>query len=805
MNSTARSAGSSSQPKTRRRRRQHDQEQETETQEEDRDHQQQQLLPGGTASSLAPGEGRHRTGEAGNDCIVPPRSQNTTELQGTHRSSSPVGSLSKRGKFVDNQQEEHRHQHREQRQQKNLLRWSSSASSSSLNSDIYTTSPFLQKPERDVKQIHDGVESGNVSGRSAGEDHQFSTTISSTTGRNASSSSNITGRRVAGTAESTTHQNNNVGMKGASTKAFIPVSSDSTHAINNRMVPPSFLSTASINMCTTRNSSSPAELTRFSTFGHPAAATRTTSPCSSSSQSSPGRRRKVRKLPLRKDFPSTTTNSSTATKSSFGATGSSNNPLPQHRLLSPIHQHVLGKHSSLLSNVANTDFHRSLVGAIFDVGLTECSPLSIYENMSTRIKDSYSDFNLEKIKSKLQKYRKFKSKNKEEFMQVYHKTLEDMLAAYPLQNNVEELRSILGTCNQIGANRSSSTVSVSSMLPPTILDSLSSGEIAAYLTYEVMKEDACAIESNAMAGGNDNAINEKRCQKEQHQQEEGQQQKEGYKQLDTRVDTYCDHASQHQKKNHASLSAQSSSSSYGKFLRRGINESLSNPRTYSDASVLQQATTVLGDTLDFPSLTPEELNSSIGKAFQHFLGLLSSLTCDIYEHRRAGCGNSVSSEAALTIASHGIPTSSTVAHTTSSWPGVYDPLLDSMMSMPLTSTTPSIAVMNEWSTPHFIECNRASSHQPPSHGHHHHQQHQEQPEPPLQEGQHPSSSSFLLSSSSSCAIGKSDEAGAALLAGLSSVASVVHGGSGDDHEHKNTTTPKASNKSTSPPSLSSTK
>jgi hypothetical protein len=793
MNSMSRSTGISSQPKTRRRRRQQNQEQET--QEEDRDHRhhQQLLLPAGAAPSLTPGEGRHRAGEAGNDFIVPPRSKQATELKGMHRSSSPVlGSLSKRGKFVDNQQEEeHRHQHQEQRQQKNLLRCSSSASSSSLNSAIYTTSPFVDKPE------------------------QFSTTSSSTTGRNASSRSNITGRRVAGTADST-HQNNNGGTKGAS----IPLSFDSTHAINNRMGPPSFLSTTSINMCTsTRNSSSPAERMRFSTFEHPTTTTTTatstatsTNPSSSSSQSSPGRRRKVRKLPLRKDFPSNTTtatatatNSSIATKSTYGAAGSSNNLLPQHRLLSPVHQHVLGKHSSLLSNVVNTDFHRSLVGAIFDVGLTECSPLSIYENMSTRIKDSYSDFNLEKIKSKLQKYRKFKSKNKEEFMQMYHKTLEDMLTAYPIQHNVEELRSISGTSNQIGASRSRSTVSASSMLSPTILDSLSSGEIAAYLTYEVMKEDACAVESNATAGGNDNAINEKRCQKEQHQQEEGQQQKEGYTQVDTRVDINCDHASQHQKKNHASLSAQSSSSSCGKFLRSGINESLSNLRTYSDASVLQQATTVLGDTLDFPSLTPEELNSSIGKAFQHFLGLLSSLTCDIYEHRRAGCGNSVSSEAALTIASHGIPTSSTVAHSSSSWPGAYDPLLGSMMSMPLTSTTPSMAVMNEWSTPHFIECNRASSHQPPSHRHHHHQQQQQdQPQPPLQEGQHPSSSSFMLSSSSSCAIGKSDEAGAALLAGLSSVASVVHEGSGEDHEHKNTT-PKASNKSTSPPSLSSTK
>jgi len=714
----------------------------------------------------------HEQGEVQQERAVvrgaPPTTTSAEVIQG-HRPSSR-GPLNKRIKH-------------DQQLQQHLLMSSSLSSSPSCSKINITTFPVLEEKNQqhtnhETSKIL-GDEAASVaatpnyhtrigtSGSGCGNPyiHAGSNTSSATTGPTILSNTSPGRQRVVSSTSNTPSSRLNILPSDPPQKS-------------NRVVPLS-LSSSSVSQ---RRYSPTAEGRRLSSLHDGHFSLSTTNPSvSSSPQPSPAAgRRNPRKLPLKTDV-------SSVEDSAFVAVGS-NNHLPQQGSLSSTNtggsagQHLPGgQHSSSLAgSIPNADYHQSLVSAIFEIGLIEGSPLSIYENMSTRIKESYSDFNLEKIKSKLQKYRKLKSKNKEEFMQVYHKTLEDMLTAFPIPGSTS-------------ASALQTPLSLSSTIPLSILENLSSGEVAAHLTYEVMKEDACArMESNSSCDD----IEAK------HQQDEKQV------------------------KSHApALSDRSSSSSLEKYLRNG-NGSQSNKkfRSYSDASLLQQATNGFGDTLDFPTLTPDEHKSFIGKAFQHFLGLLSSLTCDIHEQRQAGAGggNSISSEAGLTIASGGIPTS----FAQHSWPAAANIINDpfgsstSMMSTPFISTTPIMAAMNEWSAPPFILLN--PSHYPLSNWHQHHQPPQQDQQEPLvslqgdeQKHHHPSALSLHISSSSSSILAKSDEAGAALLAGLS-VAPVGneevahlsshqqyssgsrrdHYHNKDDQEQENDNTPKASNKST---------
>ena len=71
--------------------------------------------------------------------------------------------------------------------------------------------------------------------------------------------------------------------------------------------------------------------------------------------------------------------------------------------------------------------HRALVHAIYEIGLSDSSPMLIWEHMSEKIKAAYPELNIEKLKSKLQKYRKNKDKYEEEFMSEYDTTLKELL------------------------------------------------------------------------------------------------------------------------------------------------------------------------------------------------------------------------------------------------------------------------------------------------------------------------------------------------------------------------------------------
>lgn len=109
--------------------------------------------------------------------------------------------------------------------------------------------------------------------------------------------------------------------------------------------------------------------------------------------------------------------------------------------------------------------HRAFVSAIFNVGVQESSPLAIMDHMNKRSKKEYEGLNLEKVKSKLQKYRKNKSKYKAEFLDAYDTACSEF--------------SNLNDSNIRGKAPYRHLPSVSS---------LSSGEVAAFLSHSTMQE-----------------------------------------------------------------------------------------------------------------------------------------------------------------------------------------------------------------------------------------------------------------------------------------------------------------------------
>lgn len=113
--------------------------------------------------------------------------------------------------------------------------------------------------------------------------------------------------------------------------------------------------------------------------------------------------------------------------------------------------------------------HRDFVSAIFDVGLKAASPASVMAQMSPGAKMSFEGLNLERIKSKLQKFRNKKECHKEEFLAMYDKTISKFNhEVFPVG----------------GREQKSKLADRLRSLPP--IESLSSAEVAAFLSYTVM-------------------------------------------------------------------------------------------------------------------------------------------------------------------------------------------------------------------------------------------------------------------------------------------------------------------------------
>lgn len=139
--------------------------------------------------------------------------------------------------------------------------------------------------------------------------------------------------------------------------------------------------------------------------------------------------------------------------------------------------------------VLTKEEHKSLVAAIFDIGMSESSPSSILEHMSTSIKKKYPALNVERLKSKLQKYRKSKEKNKTNFMGEYDSTFDEISAAIPLKKQKVATASNQDEENQRKGGGGEEEGDVPQPLHPSLVASLSSGDIAAYLSHSIMLED----------------------------------------------------------------------------------------------------------------------------------------------------------------------------------------------------------------------------------------------------------------------------------------------------------------------------
>ena len=130
--------------------------------------------------------------------------------------------------------------------------------------------------------------------------------------------------------------------------------------------------------------------------------------------------------------------------------------------------------------------HRAFVDAIFDAGLSHSSPSVIYEQMSRRP----AVLTNERIKSHLQKYRKNKTKSKEDFMQEYDSFLRRALSAGGIGSN---------TSSSAGGLGGHAVIAPATMLQMMGGGKASGGGIAALLTYLELAERKASKSTDSSA------------------------------------------------------------------------------------------------------------------------------------------------------------------------------------------------------------------------------------------------------------------------------------------------------------------
>jgi hypothetical protein len=274
--------------------------------------------------------------------------------------------------------------------------------------------------------------------------------------------------------------------------------------------------------------------------------------------------------------------------------------------------------ANINSSMTEEEEHRAMTAAIFDIGIDESSPVSIFENMSTHIKQKHSALNLEKIKSKLQKYRKSKAKNKADFMGVYDSTFDEILSAIPVKkrrindssdgnddaavakhdnstsstepegSTGDSAVSTPANSNQLEQQHNKGAENVLQVMPPSVVASLSSGEIAAYLAHQAMitSEDPHT----------------------RFQQQES-----------TSVRILAD-------ENDSAMPVASIRPPSSSLM---IAPNGSNVTSSSGGEIIGDPSSIL----ELPALSHAELESPLGHAFQNFLGLYSSVVGSLQQSR----------------------------------------------------------------------------------------------------------------------------------------------------------------------------
>ena len=149
--------------------------------------------------------------------------------------------------------------------------------------------------------------------------------------------------------------------------------------------------------------------------------------------------------------------------------------------------------------VWNEEQHKNFVSSIFEIGLKNASPAIVLENMTQ--KNVETMITSERVKSKLQKYRsnKNKEKSKQEFMTNYDQFL-------------QRIKSIQAATAANGGGRPGGTSTSSDSVLSKLLEDIGSsnsdnnkqllfgGDVAGYLTYSVMKENKEQSNKNCIEG-----------------------------------------------------------------------------------------------------------------------------------------------------------------------------------------------------------------------------------------------------------------------------------------------------------------
>jgi len=281
--------------------------------------------------------------------------------------------------------------------------------------------------------------------------------------------------------------------------------------------------------------------------------------------------------------------SSTSTSSTTAMLGSTDTSTS--RLMNTLHDNTESEQQNNTVAPFTMTEHKKLVSAIFDIGVKESSPLSVMDHMSKRSKVMYEGLNLEKIKSKLQKYRKKKDKSKTEFMDLYDETITEFCNIFPCVNvNKEKLQHHQRHQHQHQQR----------MLPP--IESLASSEIAAYLTYAVMSDKP--IENHRSSHQFSDTVIKPSPMEIQpiHHKQGGQNQAS----FDNAV---------------------------------GFEMSTRAVTGAAAAAAEGAAKGQEGGKLTLPQLTEDEKNSSIGKAFASFIQLFQCIEKELYDNRKSENGD----------------------------------------------------------------------------------------------------------------------------------------------------------------------
>ena len=136
--------------------------------------------------------------------------------------------------------------------------------------------------------------------------------------------------------------------------------------------------------------------------------------------------------------------------------------------------------------------HRSIVSAIFNIGLQHSSPLSLFDTMSEKCQHQLPEgLNLERIKSKLQKYRNKREQSKEEFMTLYDQTMDYFLRAKTISFSKQMEQ---GEGEQGGKARKTKNKNHKIVQRQPCMESLNASEIAAFLSFSILKEEGkCTV------------------------------------------------------------------------------------------------------------------------------------------------------------------------------------------------------------------------------------------------------------------------------------------------------------------------